>query len=131
MFYRKLVEVYKETGCDQFKPISIVSILNDYMTWSLERNRRNLSPFKFANMTGMQTNESLTFYVFFKNDGPFVLEYFTECLNNSCGERIYLDEEVHLGDRDNVIFCDECCSKYSIKDIYRYIKVNFRIKDEF
>ncbi|OMF72459.1 hypothetical protein BK143_09315 [Paenibacillus peoriae] len=131
MLYKKLQEIYDQSDCNKFFHRSLLINLNDLIVWSLKRNRRNLSPFKFANLSNIETREAIKFFMYFSSipHGVFELEFFFECTNHRCDKRIYL-ENSDLTKNSNVITCEECKKSYLVGEIRDFIKVYFRLKDD-
>ncbi len=131
MYYRKLVDIYENTDCYKFFPINCVYSFNDYIKWSVKKGKRNLSPFKFSNLAEISIEEAVHFFMYYsKEDGIFELEYYFECSNFNCSERLYLQIDDIENDQD-IVRCEECFENYKISNIEDYLKVSFRLKNDF
>lgn len=127
MLYEKLVNTFVETNCDEYFPISMVKGLESFVRSCLERGKKNISPYQFANYAGITVQESIRFFMFFSIDEEiFKLIYFFDCPHSSCDERIYLTEH-DLDNINGIIFCPECSEDYQISDIQRNISVYFAL----
>lgn len=130
MYYKRLVSIYEKYNmCAQF-PKELITTLDNFIDWNLKRNKRHLSPYQFANFSGITSDRSLEFFMYYsKKDGIFELVYFLECTSHNCGERIYIEKK-DLDDIDGVVVCEECSHSYSLNKMRRYIKVYFNLKDD-
>lgn len=131
MYYEKLLSIYKNSRCSESFSLHLVRSLDQYILWSLNKNKKNLSPYKFARLNSMLSSEAIKFFMYFSgNDKVFGLEYFFECSDHACSERIYIESQKIQSHSDD-IYCEYCGNSYNVKDIQKYIKVYFVLNSEF
>ncbi|WP_458123339.1 hypothetical protein [Paenibacillus sp. Z3-2] len=130
MLYEKLLSIYQAKNLNlQFDEFMLDNLF-EQIKWSMKRGKRNLSPYKFASMSGIETKAAVTFFMCFSDQelGIFELEFFIDCNSNNCQERIYLTKEM-LSKHDNIIYCEGCAKSFSVAEVLDQVKVYFRLND--
>ncbi|AIQ45635.1 hypothetical protein R70723_06810 [Paenibacillus sp. FSL R7-0273] len=130
MYYEKLLNIFQKNQLSRYFSLSLVQYLDEFIDWNLNKSKRDLSPFHFANLAGIKSDQALRFFMYYAREGGiFELVYFFECSTLTCGERIYLDADSSR-EVNYRLFCDECAKSYNSNEIKRYIKIYFHLKEK-
>ncbi|ENQ3078688.1 hypothetical protein ACEOWG_001885 [Bacillus cereus] len=134
MFYEKLVNIYRESGCQEYFPSSLFEKFYDFLRTNYRNGRMYVSPYKFALQNRLTVNEAIQFFMFFTGEnGIFDMVYFIDCTKSFCFNRVYLDlneadsSKVQL---DSFVTCEECEKEYEITNIIEHVKVYFVLNTE-
>lgn len=127
MLYEKLHRIFNSSGCSDYFPDSLVNNLHRFMKSSLEQGKRLISPYKFADFSGITVKDAVTFFMFFTVESyPLKVVFFFECSRLACSNRIYLDNN-DLQDIYSEVICDDCGKQYKVIEIREHIQAYFRI----
>ncbi|MFT8320048.1 MAG: hypothetical protein ABF649_04015 [Bacillus sp. (in: firmicutes)] len=135
MLYERLRSTYRETTMHNFFPAYLLDNFYKYVSQQNHRNRKYLSPYKFANENSIPVNDSIKFFLFLTGeDKPLDIVYFFECSSMLCGHRNFFtkDEFVDLNNISSSSFiCEECEKPYEYHDIKSFIKVYFIVNNNY
>ncbi|PUA37606.1 hypothetical protein C8Z91_19905 [Paenibacillus elgii] len=134
MFYERLENIYRESGCQEYFPSSLFQKFYDFLRVSYRNGRMYISPYKFALHNQLTVNEAIQFFMYFTVDnGIFDMVYFIDCTKSLCSNRVYLDvngTESSDSQLDSFVTCEECEKEYEIKDIIEHVKAYFVLNTE-
>lgn len=133
MFLNKLEEIYKSSMCNQYYNADLFTSFYSYFQNSMEEKRKYLTPYEFAYINSLNTEDAIRLFLFFTNeeinkDSALIIKPFFECDNHDCDYKIFLDED---SVDEGIYHCILCSKEYLHDEIISSVKIYFEINYKF
>lgn len=130
MYYKKLIDTYRETDCHLEYPEQILEVFDNFIRDEKKLDHKYLNPYKFALTAKISIAESIKFFLYFSGENNLIhpLPFF-DCFNSSCsGVRIFLNQSEQI--EEEMFLCEECGNVYDYEDVKKFILLYFELNPE-